>query len=134
MSDFTPAEIEYLNSQRLGRLATVNAAGEPHVVPVSFRYNPEEDTIDSGGLNVGATKKVRDIKNNPNVAIVIDDVLPPWQPRGIEVRGHAQFLPQGGQAINPNFGPEMIRIVPTHIISWGLNSSARNASSRKIER
>lgn len=39
MSHFTSAEIEYLKSQRLGRLATVNSKGEPHVVPVSFRYN-----------------------------------------------------------------------------------------------
>ena len=47
MSHFTPAEIEYLKSQRLGRLATVNSKGEPHVVPVSFRYNAELDTIDT---------------------------------------------------------------------------------------
>src|SRR3954451_3801401 len=39
MSKFTPAEIEYLQSQRLGRLATVNEKGDPHVVPVGFRYN-----------------------------------------------------------------------------------------------
>ena len=53
MSAFTPAEIAYLQSQRLGRLATVNAAGEPHVVPVAFRYNPELDTIDIGGQSIG---------------------------------------------------------------------------------
>ncbi len=29
MSVFTPAEIEYLKSQRLGRLATVNSKAEP---------------------------------------------------------------------------------------------------------
>ena len=49
MSHFTPAEIEYIKSQRLGRLATVNSTGEPHVVPVGFRYNAELDTIDIGG-------------------------------------------------------------------------------------
>ena len=52
MSKFTPAEIEYLQSQRLGRLATVNEKGDPHVVPVGFRYNPELDTIDIGGHNI----------------------------------------------------------------------------------
>ncbi len=134
MSNFSQAEIAYLDSQRLGRLATVNAAGEPHVVPMGFRYNPELDTIDIGGRNLGSTKKVRDIASNPNVAFVVDDVQPPWQPRGIEIRGRAQLLSEGGQAINPNFGPEMIRITPTRIISWGIDTEAyQKASSRKIE-
>src|SRR5258708_19440924 len=57
MSNFTPAEIEYLNSQRLGRLATVNSEGEPHVVPVGFRYNPALDTIGIRGLNITQTTK-----------------------------------------------------------------------------
>ena len=41
MSAFTPAEIAYLQSQRLGRLATIGLDGQPHVVPVAFRYNPD---------------------------------------------------------------------------------------------
>ena len=39
MSAFTDAEISYLKIQRLGRLATVGPDGQPHVVPVGFRYN-----------------------------------------------------------------------------------------------
>jgi pyridoxamine 5'-phosphate oxidase family protein len=42
MNRFTAAEIAYLQSQRLGRLATVNAKGDLHVVPVSFRYNADQ--------------------------------------------------------------------------------------------
>jgi pyridoxamine 5'-phosphate oxidase family protein len=38
MNRFTAAEIAYLQSQRLGRLATVNEKGDLHVVPVGFRY------------------------------------------------------------------------------------------------
>jgi hypothetical protein len=49
MSVFSDAQIEYLGSQRLGRLATVGQDGMPHVVPVAFRYNPDADTIDTGG-------------------------------------------------------------------------------------
>ncbi len=48
MSAFTEKEIEYLWGQRLGRLATVNGEGEPHVVPVGFRYNADLDAIDIG--------------------------------------------------------------------------------------
>ncbi|MHB8600905.1 MAG: PNPOx family protein [Ktedonobacteraceae bacterium] len=57
MSNFTAKEIEYLQGQRLGRLATVSANGEPHVVPTSFRHNAEEDTIDIGGLNIGSDSR-----------------------------------------------------------------------------
>jgi hypothetical protein len=48
MSRFTQAEIEYLQSQRLGRLATAGPDGRPHVVPVGFRYNPELELCQSG--------------------------------------------------------------------------------------
>jgi pyridoxamine 5'-phosphate oxidase family protein len=49
MRVFTAAEIAYLQSQELGRLATDGPDGQPHVVPVAFRYNPEQDAIDVGG-------------------------------------------------------------------------------------
>jgi pyridoxamine 5'-phosphate oxidase family protein len=56
MSAFTSAEIEYLQSQRLDRLATVNGEGEPHVVPTGFRYNAELESTDIGGHNLAASK------------------------------------------------------------------------------
>src|SRR6266446_1824136 len=116
MSVFTPAEIEYLKSQRLGRLATVNGKGEPHVVPVGFRYNPELDTIDIGGHNIAQSKKFRDAARYGRVAFVVDDVLPPWKPRGIEIRGSVEGLPEGGKAIVEAFSPEILRNTPTRII------------------
>ena len=133
MSAFTEAEIEYLKSQRLGRLATTNAAGEPHVVPVGFHYNAELDTIDIGGHGIGQSRKFRDAGSGRLVAFVVDDVLPPWQPCGIEMRGHAEALSAGGQAINANFDPEIIRIKPSKIISWGIeNKNAFERSSRLV--
>ena len=87
MSVFSDAEIEYLASQRLGRLATVGHDGMPHVVPVAFRYNPDADTIDIGGHDFAKRKKFRDVKRTGMAALVVDDVLPPWQPRAVEVRG-----------------------------------------------
>lgn len=133
MSNFTATELEYLRGQRLGRLATVNAAGEPHVVPTSFRHNAELDTIDIGGRDVAHTKKYRDAAQQGHVAIVVDDVLPPWQPRGIEIRGRAEVSPTGGEEFGLGFAPEIIRIYPTRIISWGLDGNAYRSSSRKVE-
>ena len=121
MSRFTPQEIEYLGSQRLGRLATVGANGDPHVVPVGFRYNPDTDTIDIGGHNIVATKKYRDALRYGRVAFVVDDVLPPWRPRFVEVRGTVEALSEGGQAINAGFAPAMLRLTPTYIVSLGMS-------------
>ena len=131
MSKFTEEELDYLRTQRIGRLATVNERGEPQIAPVGFRYNAELDTIDIGGLNNGATQKFRNVARNGLASFVVDDVLPPWQPRGIEIRGHAEALAEGGQAFGPHFSPEIIRLTPRRIISWDASTrrphSARNA-------
>ena len=140
MSRFTPAEIEYLQSQRLGRLATVNEKGDLHVVPVGFRYNPEQDTIDIGGHNIVPTKKYRDALQHGRVAFVVDDVLPPWRPRMVEVRGTVQGLAEGGKEIVKDFSPDILRITPTYIVSLGVNDEVVrpgqgqvNYSGRKVE-
>lgn len=132
MGVFTPREIEYLRGQRLGRLATVNAAGEPHVVPVSFRYNAELDVIDIGGHNLSRSKKYRDVAHDGRAAFVVDDVLPPWRPWGIEVRGHAEALGTGGRQVNAGFDPELIRITPTRIVAWGIDTDAFHPNSRSV--
>lgn len=122
MSAFTEKELEYLAGQRLGRIATVGADGQPHVVPTGFRYSPEHDAIDVGGLRMSQTKKVRDVRHGGRASIVVDDVLPPWQPRMIEIRGTAEVFSEGGKAI---FGDRVedtfLRIYPQRIISFGVN-------------
>ena len=46
--NFTPAEIEYLKSQRLTRIATVHPNGSIQNNPVVYWYNAKDDTIDIG--------------------------------------------------------------------------------------
>lgn len=140
MSRFTPAEVEYLQSQRLGRLATIDEKGDLHVVPVGFRYNPDQDTIDIGGHNIAPTKKYRDALKHGRVAFVVDDVLPPWRPRMVEVRGTVQGLPEGGKEIMRDFSPTILRITPTYIVSLGVNDEVVrpgqgqvNYHGRKVE-
>ncbi len=134
MSVFSPAEIAYLQSQRLGRLATVSPKGQPHVVPVAFRYNPDLDTIDIGGHDFARRKKFRDVLANPRVAFVIDDIysVSPWIVRGIEVRGEAQVLPTGGEQILHGFAPEMFRIKPKKIVSWGIDADRPTMHARTV--
>jgi pyridoxamine 5'-phosphate oxidase family protein len=132
VSAFTAAEIEYLQGQQLGRLATVNESGEPHVVPVSFRHNAELDTIDIGGHKLGKSKKFRDIARTGRAAFVVDDVLPPWQARGIEVRGRAKVIEEGGEDANPDIDAELIRIRPTRIVGWGIDTDPYRPNSRSV--
>jgi pyridoxamine 5'-phosphate oxidase family protein len=122
MSLFTDAEIAYLNSQRLCRLATVGASGQPHVVPVAYRYNSELEVIDIGGHDFAKRKKFRDVSHNPRVALVVDDIAStnPWRVRGIEIRGEAEVLMTGGADLGPGFDPEMFRITPRRVFAWGL--------------
>lgn len=120
MSSFTDAELEYLRGERrLARMATVGRDGTPHVAPVGYSYDPAHDAIEVRGHSLDRTKKYRDVARAGRAAIVVDDVLPPWRPRGVEVRGRAEAVP----------APEpLVRIHPERIVSWGIDGS-RNARS-----
>jgi PPOX class F420-dependent enzyme/OxyR family protein len=134
VSAFDPAEIDYLNDQFIGRLATAGTDGKPHVVPVSFSYNAELGSIDIGGHNFGARKKYRDVQRNPWAAIVVDDLVStdPWTVRMIEVRGRAEALSDGGAGLGPGFADEMIRIHPERIVSYGLIADRQESVARSV--
>ncbi len=86
-----------------------------------WSFNPETNTIDIQGHDFASTKKFRDVLQTGRATIVIDDVLPPWQPRGIEIRGEAEAI------VGP---PALIRIQPRRIVSWGIDNAGfggRNA-------
>jgi pyridoxamine 5'-phosphate oxidase family protein len=124
MSVFTPPEIEYLQGHTMGRLATVGRDGQPHLTPLTYVYNPAEDSIDLGGVDFANTKKWRDIQHNRRITFLIDDFAPA-EAHAIEVRGEAEVHETGGSRINPripNFVEQFIRLRPAYIVSWGINS------------
>lgn len=123
VSAFTRQELDYLAEGHLGRLATIGADDLPHVVPLGWTYNPALDTIDIGGRDFARTRKFRNARGNPNVALVIDDVLPPWRPRAVMIRGQAEALEQATGADGQPLGP-IIRLRPDQVISWGLGGGA----------
>jgi pyridoxamine 5'-phosphate oxidase family protein len=124
MQALNEQEIAYLNSQILGRLATANAQGQPHVTPVGFRYNAETGTIDVSGYDLAATKKARDIERNPRVSFVVDDLesVKPWRPRGVTIRGTAVIYNDSNSVDGGPFGSTWIRIIPNRVVSWGLEA------------
>lgn len=116
MSTFTEAQLTYLRSERrLARVATVSPDGTPHVTPVGWSLGPDASYIEVSGRNFAATKKFRDVARTGRAAIVIDDVLPPWQPRGVEVRGRAEAIDGASPAI---------RIRPDRIVAWGVDEAS----------
>ena len=120
MSVFADDELAYLGERKLGRLATIDPHGLPHVVPLGWTYNPATDTIDVGGQNFARTAKFRNVEQNPNVALVIDEILPPFRPRAVLIRGRGEALHDAVGADGKPTGP-IIRITPTQVISWGLD-------------
>jgi len=131
---FTEAEREYLGSQPLARLATVDADGRPQNNPVGFFVNDEAGTIDIRGRRLGKSRKFRNVIENPAVAIVVDDLVSrrPWWVRGIEIRGRAEALTDQ-QPPYPYYSREIIRIHPERIIAWGIESKDQPMAGRDVE-
>ncbi|MEU6409099.1 hypothetical protein [Microbispora sp. NPDC046933] len=84
---FTQAELDYLATQRIGRLV--------------------------GGGALGRSKKFRNVQRGSTVAFVVDDLatVDPWAPRGIEIRGTAVALTDQEPPL-PGLSREIIRITP----------------------
>jgi pyridoxamine 5'-phosphate oxidase family protein len=119
---FTSAELTYLASQRLGRLATVQPNGTLQVSPVGFHYNASTGTIDVGGFNMAASRKFRNVADNGRVAFVVDDIasLDPWRVRCLEIRGDAEAITAAADSPDGS-GDPIIRIHPRRIISFGID-------------
>ena len=110
---FTEAEAQYLADNFLGRLATASLPGQPHVVPVGYRFDGR--TIVFGGWELTKSLKFRNLMANRRVAFVVDEVVSvkPWRVRGVEVRGVAE-------PIQSKEGVTAVSIIPVNIRSWGL--------------
>jgi pyridoxamine 5'-phosphate oxidase family protein len=116
MTILTSSELEYLASQRLGRIATAQPNGTLQVSPVGFTWNAELETVDVSGYGMASSRKYRNVADNGRVAFVVDDVesVKPWRPRCLEIRGRAEVVPDSAD------GP-LIRIRPARIISFGID-------------
>ncbi len=114
--DFTDAQVTYLKSQRLGRLATLRPDGSLQNNPVGFRFDEATGTFEIGGLNMGNSRKYKNVESNGQVAFVVDDLetIDPWKPRMVEIRGMGELIP----ASDPR--KSLIRIHPMRVISFGI--------------
>ena len=93
-------ERAFLLSQRVARLASADARGEPHVVPVCFAVAGKTVyiTVDEKPKHrPGRTlKRIRNLVENPAVALVADHYEEDWRRLGwVMLRGRAEILHEG---------------------------------------
>ena len=97
----TDAERFFLLSRRVATLASADAAGRPHAVPVCFALDGENVyiTIDEKPKRADARelKRIRNIRENPQVAMVADRYDEEWTRLAwVMVRGPAEII-EGGE-------------------------------------
>jgi pyridoxamine 5'-phosphate oxidase family protein len=129
----TDAEQRFLARQPRGHLATVGPDGIPQVKPLGFSYNAALGTIDIAGMNMAGSAKYRNVRANPRVAFVVDEVTAPNVDGAhfLEIRGEAEH------AIVPDdptghLAAEIIRIHPRRVLSFNIDPGNPGFAARDI--
>ncbi len=134
----------FLESRRCGHLATADAHAAPHVVPVCFALGADAVyiTIDQKPKgNPRALKRLRNIIDNPSVALVADHYDDDWTRLGwVMLRGGAEILEDGAEhdlaqellrARYPQYRQMQLAELPViairidRVTSWGNLSTIR---------
>lgn len=130
-------QLAFVNNCRVGRLATTSASGEPHVVPVCFAFVDAcfWVAIDEKPKRGTHLKRLRNIKENPKVALLFDRWDEDWRRLAyVLVHGTADVLGRGDgmpgvlAALRERY-PQyremrleerpLIRITPERVVAWG---------------
>jgi PPOX class probable F420-dependent enzyme len=93
---------DFVAAQRIGRLATADTLGNPHVVPVCFAISDDALYITIDEKPKRATdrplKRLRNMMDNPSTAFVADRYDEDWTQLGwVMLRGHAEILAVGSE-------------------------------------
>ena len=142
MGAFSQKELEYLKEQALagarGYIATVSRKQNPQLTPVGYVADEERIYVNIKHDSV----KARNIRRNPRVSFVVDDMKGPWKEgktRGVSVSGKAELISSGklhetGRDLLYEWFPwwkeilvredgwskYILVITPTKVRSWGL--------------
>ena len=129
----------FVRSARVAHLATADANGQPHVIPICFVFDGKHfhSPIDEKPKQTAPLKlkRLRNIQSNPQIALVIDRYDEDWRRLAyVLVFGKARILLSGRakrQAVvllrkkYPQYRRmaigkrPMIMIAPERITSWG---------------
>jgi pyridoxamine 5'-phosphate oxidase family protein len=127
------AEVRFLARQARGHLATLGPNGNPQVKPLGFTYNPTLGTIDIAGFKMGGSAKYRNVRANPHVAFVVDEVTEESMDGAhfLEIRGVAETT-IGTHDLQGHLAPEIIRIHPRRIVSFNVDPEHPGFASRDV--
>jgi PPOX class probable F420-dependent enzyme len=92
----------FLDGARVGHLATADATGVPHVVPVCYAIADDAlyITIDEKPKRASSKplKRLANILENPNVAVCVDRYAEDWTRLAwVMLRGPAEILADGAE-------------------------------------
>ena len=83
MPPLTESEARFLADARVARLATADAAGRPHAIPVCFAYDGESIYIvldqKPKTVELSRLRRVRNILSNPQASLIADHYDEDWQ-------------------------------------------------------
>lgn len=102
--EIAPAVEAFLREARVGRLATVDARGRPHVVPVCFAYaaGVAYSVIDEKPKRVAPAglQRLRNVAANPSVQLLVDAYDEDWTRLAyVQLRGSAAVLEEGHERV-----------------------------------
>jgi PPOX class probable F420-dependent enzyme len=100
LSPVTQKQKKFIRSARVARLATADVKGQPLVIPICFAFDGKEffSPIDEKPKSLAATKlkRVRNIRENSRISLVIDRYSEDWQKLAyVLVSGTARILSAG---------------------------------------
>jgi PPOX class probable F420-dependent enzyme len=98
----TEPQTAFLSGRRVGRLATADAGGRPHVVPVCYASDGDAIyiAIDAKPKRVAPSrlKRLANIRENPKVALVVDDYSEDWTRLAyLMIQGEAAIVESGAE-------------------------------------
>jgi len=130
--------LDLLGQARVGRLGTADAAGRPLVVPVCFAFDGARlfSAIDAKPKRTRALRRLRNIAENPHVALLVDEYDEDWtRLRWVSIEGRADVLAAGAAraralrllvAKYPQYGAmdlertagPVIEVTPERVLAW----------------
>lgn len=93
-----PEERAFVECSRVGSLATADADGRPHAVPICYAVLGESDprivsAVDEKPKSTRELRRVRDVRENPRVTLLVHRYDADWSRLGwVQVRGRAAVL------------------------------------------